>query len=351
MATLQDVPALLNRAIRTGTNLHLTGEPGIGKTSVIEQCVQKIRDTDKDFWFDTIYTPSLSPIYFVAMIPDHETESLKAYKNDKLPNAFDTPDMRGVLFLGERDNADPATNKALQKYINNEDMGGLRKPVGVIVVSDSNDVSHRSGAVQQSLALLSRSRVVSVDVDPNVTLKHFGNIGVHPMVQAYLSLRKEHVSTFDKLMASREYKVWANPRSWVRVSDGLADAEAYGEKLSAEEIIGDVGEGVGREFTAFLHAAMNLVSYDEIVANPKAATKPENLSDVYAIVAMLSATVKSEHMDAVKTYVSRWNLEVQILFLRLLTSSQGSHAKTASQTSAYRDWVTEKDIRTALLSG
>lgn len=351
MATLDQVPSLLHRAIRTGTNLHLTGEPGIGKTSVIEQCIAKIRETKPAFWFETIYTPSLSPIDFVAMIPDHDTASLRAYKNDKLPNAFDTPELEGVLFLGERDNADPATNKALQKYINNEDMGGLRKPVGVIVVSDSNDISHRSGAVQQSLALLSRSRVVGVEVDPNVTLKYFGDIEVHPMVQAYLSLRKEHVSTFEALMKSREYKVWANPRAWVRVSDGLKDCDAHNETLTHEEIIGDVGEGVGREFAAFLHAARNLVSYAEIVANPNNATKPDNLSDVYAIVAMLSASVDAKDMDAVKKYICRWNMEVQILFLRLLTSSKGNHARASSQTEAYRDWLAVKEIRTALLSG
>lgn len=351
MATLDQVPALLNRAIRTGVNLHLTGEPGIGKTSVIEQCVSKIREVKPDFWFETIYTPSLSPIDFVAMIPDHGTATLRAYKNDKLPNAFDNPDLEGILFLGERDNADPATNKALQKYINNEDMGGLRKPHGVIVVSDSNDISHRSGAVQQSLALLSRSRVVGVEVDPNVTLKYFGESDAHPMVQAYLTLRKEHVSTFDALIKSREYKVWANPRAWIRVSDGLKDCDVTGETLTHEEIIGDVGEGVGREFAAFLHAACNLVSYAEIVRSPTTATKPENLSDVYAIIAMLSASVDSRDMDAVKKYVCRWNLEVQILFLRLLTFSKGNHAKAASQTQAYRDWLAVKEITTALLSG
>lgn len=349
MATLQDVPQLLNRAIRTGTNLHLTGEPGIGKTSVIEQAIAAIQKVQPDFWFETIYTPSLSPIDFVAMIPDHETESLKAYKNDKLPNAFDTPELKGVLFLGERDNADPATNKALQKYINNEDMGGLRKPVGVIVVSDSNEISHRSGAVQQSLALLSRSRVVSVQVDPNVTLKYFGDIDIDPTVQAYLSLRKEHVSTFDDLMRTREYKVWANPRSWERVSNSLKDAEAHGETLSHEEIIGDLGEGVGREFIAFLHAVRHLVTYDDIVKTPLTATKPDNLSDVYAVIAMLSASVQAGDVAAVKQYVCRYAVEVQILFLRLLTSSKGNHAKAASQTQAYRDWFTVPEIRAAIL--
>jgi hypothetical protein len=349
MATLKDIPALLTRAIRTGTNIHLTGEPGMGKTAVIEQTVAKIRQTDKEFWFDTIYTPSLSPIDFVAMIPDHGSSSLKAYKNDKLPNAYDTPNLRGVLFLGERDNADPATNKALQKYINNEDMGGLRKPKGVIVVSDSNDITHRSGAVQQSLALLSRSRVVSVSVDPDVTLAYFDTIGADASVQAYLSLRKEHVSTFDNVMKTREYKVWANPRAWERVSASIIDADAHGETLSPEEICGDLGEGVGREFCGFLHAVRQLVSYDDIVRAPEKAFRPEKLSDIYAVVAMLATSATPEHLQAIKTYVELWQPEVQVLFLRMLISKKDVRAQDISRASAFRDWINNKDLRDALV--
>lgn len=349
MATLQDIPQLVARAIRTGTNLHMVGEPGIGKTEVIEQTVDQIQEQDKDFWFGSMYTPALSPVDFTVAMPDTKSGELKTYHSDRLPNGFDTPDLRGILFLGERDNADPATNKALQKYINNEDMGGLRKPKGVIVISDSNDVGHRSGAVQQSLALLSRSRLLSIVVDPDVTLKYFGEIGINPYVQAYLSLRKEHVSTFDSVLKSREYRVWANPRAWERVSKGLNDADEHQQTLSNEEIIGDLGEAVGREFVGFMHAATKLVSYDEIIADPKKAPKPDSMSDTYAIIAMLATTVKASDLVKVRTYVERFGLEVQVLFLRLLTSSQSGNAKACASTSAYIEWFSIPDIRSAIL--
>ena len=116
MTTLHDVPAIIHRCIRTGTNLTLTGEPGIGKTSIINQVVEQIQATDKEFMLWDIYTPSLSPIDFSVPMPDTKSGKLKMYHNDLLPNAFVTPNIRGILFLGERDNADPATNKALQKY-------------------------------------------------------------------------------------------------------------------------------------------------------------------------------------------------------------------------------------------
>lgn len=348
MLTLNDVPKIVTRAVRTGTNLHLTGEPGLGKTSVIEQTVAALQQDDPNFGWWCLYTPALSPVDFSVPMPDQASGTLRMYHNDRLPNAFDTPDVRGIVFLGERDNADPATNKALQKYINNEDMGGLRKPAGVIVISDSNDIGHRSGAVQQSLALLSRSRVLPVSIDVDCTLKYFSDQGVNPYVQAYLSLRKEHVSTFEQVLKDRAYRVWANPRAWERLGNGMDDAAAHGETLTADEIIGDVGEAVGREFVAFMYAATELVSYGEIVQAPAKAAKPDKLSDVYAIVAMLAVSVVPGDMAPVRTYLERFGVEVQVLFLRLMVSSKGKNRDANCRTKAYTEWFAKPELRGAL---
>lgn len=347
--TLHELPPVITRCARTGTNLHVTGEPGCGKTRMIEQVAASLKAADPDFGLWTMYTPSLSPVDFVAMMPDTETGMLRPFHSELIPNGFSHPNLRGIVFLGERDSADPATNKVLQKYINNEDMGGLIKPKGVIVVSDSNELDHRSGAVQQSLALLSRSRVVQVRVDPDVYLKHFGEIGLNMYVQAYLSLRKEHVSTFDQVLKQRSYSVWANPRAWERLGNALDDAEAHKETLGHDEIIGDVGEGVGREFIGFLHAARDLVSYSDIAEKPKKALKPDKLSDIYAVIAMLAHSVKPEDFANVREYVERFGTEVQVLFLRLLMASKSVNKVPCTRTKAYTAWFEVPELRAAVL--
>lgn len=348
--TLNELPPIVTRCVRTGTNLHTLGEPGIGKTRMAEQVAAAFQKNDPDFGLWHLYTPSMSPVDFVAMMPDKATGKLVPYHNDKLPNAYVTPERRGIIFLGERDSADPATNKVLQKYINNEDMGGLLKPKGVIVLSDSNEVSHRSGAVQQSLALLSRSRVVKVHVDAEVYLKHFGDIGLNPFIQAYLAICKEHVSTFDQLIAKRGYEPWANPRSWERLANSMDDADAHNERLGNDEIMGDVGDAVGQQLIAFLHAARELVSYDDIVKKPKSALVPDKMSDLYAITAMLAHTVKAEHFPDVRTYVERSGNEIQILFLRLLMTSKSAQKLPCTKTQAYTSWFAKPEIRAAVCS-
>ena len=167
--------------------------------------------------------------------------------------------------------------------------------------------------------------------------------------KTYLSLRREHVSTFDQLLKARGYAVWANPRGWERLGRALDDAAAHGEKMSHEEIIGDIGEPVGREFIAFMHAAMTLVDYEQIISEPEAAPLPEKLSDVYAVVAMLSATTQARDMSNIRRYVERFAPEVQVLYLRLLVSSKGAHVKACVTNKAYTEWFSSPTLRAALL--
>ncbi len=339
MTTIQKIPAIIKRAVRTGTNVHLIGHPGIGKTQIIEQTVRDIQTDDPNFKLFVVYTPAMSPLDFVAVVPDMVEKTLDHFHNSSLPNRYVTPDMKGILFLGERDNADPATNKALLKYTNNEDMGGLQKPEGVIVVSDSNCIGHKSGVNQQPLSLVSRSRNLNVECDPDEFLKHLSAIGGHPTVQAYLLLRREHVDTFAKTLESRHYGSWANPRAWVRLSNALIDADSMSEEFTEEEIIGDIGEAVGREFIGFMTATRTLVSMDKILKSPAKAKKPEKMADVYAVIAMVASNSKPDNMDPIIEYVKRFDLEVHVLYLRLLSSNKTVNRHEIANTKAYKTWL------------
>ena len=350
MTSVQKIPAIISRAVRTGTNVLLTGNPGIGKTMIIEQTVRDIQKTDADFKLWTLYTPAMSPLDIMAVVPDLETKMLEHYYNATLPNRYDDPNVRGIVFLGEQNNADPATNKVLQKYVNNEDMGGFQKPAGVIIVSDSNSLKHKSGVVQQSLALLSRSRHIEVEVCVEGYLEHLATIGASQYVQAYLSIAMHHVDNFAKHLETRTYGVWANPRSWVRVSEALLDAETNKEELTDSEIIGDIGEAVGKEFIGFLKAARTLVSYDEIVKDPVKATTPQIMSDTYAVIAMLATATKAEDLRKVRTYTERFGIEVQVLYHKLLASSSSGNRDAVARTPEYRTWFREnKELTSAIL--
>lgn len=342
MTSINMMPAIIKRAVRTQVNVHFTGNPGIGKTSIIEQTVEEIRKKDKEFKLWCMYTPAMTPLDFSAVVPNIKEKSLNTMHNDRLPNAYDDPEQRGILFLGESWNADQDTNKCLQKYVNNEDMGGLRKPLGVIVVSDSNDIGHKSGVVNQSLALLSRSRLISVHCDKSSTLKHFEARSVDSSIMAFLTARPELIDNFERILESRTHSTWANPRSWMRLSTSLKDAEDCKETLTEEEIIGDVGESAGREFIAFRYAMRNLVRYEDIVDDPKEAEVPEKISDKYAVMAMLAESAKFKDFGKVSVYVDRYDQELQVLYMKLIHKSRNPDTHKITNSRDFIEWIKTK---------
>ena len=46
--TLHELPPVVARCVRTGTNLHVTGEPGIGKTRMLEQVAAALKAQEAD---------------------------------------------------------------------------------------------------------------------------------------------------------------------------------------------------------------------------------------------------------------------------------------------------------------
>ncbi len=97
-----------------------------------------------------------------------------------------------------------------------------------------------------------------------------------------------------------------------------------------------------------MHAAKELVSYGDIVADPKKAHKPDKLSDVYAIIAMLAVSALPKDLPNIRTYVERFNVEVEVLFLRLLVQSKSKHRDANLRTEAYTGWYGKKELRAAI---
>jgi hypothetical protein len=64
---------------------------------------------------------------------------------------------------------------------------------------------------------------------------------------------------------------------------------------------------------------------------------------------MLSATTQAKDLANVRQYVERFGAEVQVLFLRLLTTSKGSHKEACFKSKAYTDWFSKPEMRAALL--
>jgi hypothetical protein len=129
--------------------LSYSSQPGIGKTDTINAAAETMKKRVDGFKLIHIDVPSMSPTDIGATMPNRETGLLEFFCNAMLPNFYVDPNWTGIINFGEILNTDPTTLKLMQKYDNGEDINGrLRKPVGAVIIADSNRIIDKSGVVR-----------------------------------------------------------------------------------------------------------------------------------------------------------------------------------------------------------
>lgn len=327
--SLKELPELLNIAYAANINVYLTGRPGIGKTQTIEAFAAAQREENPQFQMRYFYAPSMSPMDIQATAPDAESGNLKFFNNEALPNAYTDPDMEGVIFFGELPNADQTTTKLLQKYINNEDMNGvLRKPEKMRVIADGNRLEDRSGSMQQGLAFMQRFLHLIVEPRAQDSLDYMMDRNWYPDVVGFL---KENPSLIDKYEEAFTGKgndgdearrgVWANMRSWERVSKIESMCEARGTDAPISLLQGCVGTGPATQYFAYKTVLKRLATKDEVIADPANVPLPDELSEQYTMTYMVALRINENEISQALVFFQRLPVEMLCTALKLLAMS------------------------------
>lgn len=372
MATkLKELPPVLVRSYLAGVNTFLRGKPAIGKTCTILAFAEQMKKRVPDFRVWQMYAPTMSPMDIQASAPDYETGLLRLFNNVALPNGYTDPDAKGVVFFGELPNTDPATTKLLQKYINGEDMSGvLVKPKGVVIIADGNRIEDKSSVQQQGRAFLSRFEQLEAYTDATDNMEFAAKNAWHPSVQTFFKDNPTCIDNYDEVFetsaAARQRSqnakqsngndqqaeegklgIWANMRSWERISKKEYIADDLKSPLSLSEIIGNVGSGVGAAYQA--HKAMlgTLASFDEIMADPDHVKLPTAMDEMYALSMVVALRCSEDQMTQVHTFGSRMPLELQAAILRNMSVRKGFNL---AGTDAYGKWISDPKL-TSLLNG
>ena len=368
---LNSLSSVLVRNYLAGVNTFVRGKPAIGKTQTINAFVEQIRKKIPDFKCWTFYAPTMSPMDIQASAPNYETHKLELFNNSALPNAYDTPDAKGVVFLGELPNADPATSKLLQKYINGEDMSGvLRKPDGVHIIADGNRIEDKSGVQQQGRAFMSRMEQLEVFVEAQDNLDYAAKCGWHPTVQLFfkdnLALIDNYDEVFETSAAAAQRSaaakqangnnaqaeegklgIWANMRAWERISKKEYIADELGVSVTLAEVAGNVGAGVAAAYEAHKKVIGALPAFEKVMASPDKAPLPKRLDEVYQMAVIIALKCTEAQLKAVKVYAERMPLELQAVVLRTLSTRKGFSIAT---TPEFKDWISNAEL-TSLIAG
>jgi hypothetical protein len=368
MSTLhiKQLPRAIALSYQAGTNLLLTSKPATGKSETTFKTAQTMAERIEGFGYWPFDVGTANPNDVAAYMPNMETGKLQVFANSVLPNAYDNPDTKGIVFIDEVMNGDPATVKVFQKYINGEDISGkLRKPVGVIIIAASNRMMDKAGAMQQSRAFMSRIEQLEIYSDAGHNLHFMDDDSWWPVLRKFLEKFPDLIDNYETVFNVDEDKkkrttdevaeqgeegkrgVWANMRSWKRISKLEYAAQLLHIPLDACRITSNVGKAVGTQYNTYRAMFDKIASVEEILKDPKGVEIPKKIDELFVMVCMLSQLVKATEMKPAATFVDRLQGDMRALAIRrMVKRSQKNRAEfDIGATKEYHAWMKDPSIQ------
>jgi len=323
-----------------GTAVSMVGPPGGGKSSVIENEIREILSTKygEEFGFHCSLAPTLdAPDYKGFLIPSKDTDGTPTSyftRSPELPSKeYLRAHPRGIYLVDELSSAEMLTQKALASVLLSKQFGNERLPPGWQVWAASNRMSDRAGVVRQPSHIRNRVREIELENDAVSWAVWAEKHGIHPLIIAWA---KQHptiafcneVPATDRPFSSARSVTSAAKLLQVgmeRDEDGkLIDLEIPTDPLRLQMVMGDIGEGAASDLFGFLKIWDQLPTLDEIMADPKNAKCPKDLSAGWAAGQMCIHYAKAGNIDKLWQYTERLPREVQVSMAKSLLERSGS---------------------------
>jgi hypothetical protein len=305
-------------AIQAGVPVHVIGEPGTGKTSVIERAlapalgvpcetlIASIRDTT-----DFGGLPYMTDTHGVKLAPPEWAQRLVKMG-------------KGIAFFDEITTAPPAVQAALLRVILDRWVGDVKLPDSISMVAASNPIESAAGGNELAAPLANRFCHIRWSVDVKGWIEGMlngfaaprfpmvpddwrdGIIHTRPIVAGFIQSKAQALLVLPKTESDMG-KAWPSPRTWDMVSKLMAANNAAGAGTDTEIALvsGCVGEGMGLEFLHWRNA-LDLPNPEDLIAQPSKFVVPERGDQTFTILASVASCVVA---NMTKTrYLNAWQI-------------------------------------------
>lgn len=317
----------------SGTALHLIGPPGVGKSDVVknELCQALAAHFGENFGYHDVVVPTLdAPDFRGFLIPTKDAHGKPTSfftRSAVMPSEeYLEAHPRGIMFLDERNQSDPLTQKSLAPVVLSKRFGENHLPKGWWVISASNRQQDGSGVAKALKHMVNRER--SIAIEPNVLAWSIWAEmrGIHPMMIAFAKTRPAVV--FSEAVP-KEDAPFCTPRSFVSAAgllgraagtdkDGNPNMKIPNDAVRMGFVSGDIGDKAAAELFAYLKVADELPTIEEIMAAPQTCKCPKDLSAAYAALQMTIHFVNPTNVDKLWTFAERFPKELQVSAARSL---------------------------------
>jgi hypothetical protein len=216
-----------------------------------------------------------------------------------------------LLFLDEITSATKPVQAAAYKLILDRMVGSYKLHPYVAIVAAGNKATDKAVVSQMSTALQSRLIHYEMNVDSTQWIEHATREGFDHRIVGFIGYMPNRLMDF---RPDHQDKTFPCPRTWEFLSRLIKGHDVTEDH--AARVSGAIGEGVATEFITFAQEYDRLPRIDAIVAAPKTIAVPKEMSTKFATISMLVEHINKKNIEPVLDYVTRFDLELQILFFR-----------------------------------
>jgi len=323
---------LANPNGRDATNIigMVMGGSGSGKSTMIKDIGVKL-STDTMSWVTYILSLAqmdAAEIAGVIFMQDGEAARSKPFWLVHLEK-LSKDNHAVILFLDELPQAPVSNMNVAAQLVYERRIGEYRLPDNVVMVCAGNKKSERAGTNNIPWHLVERLLFLDVEVDVDDAVSYLSSVGVNSVITGFMRYRPELL-----LKVDRDNNQGSSPRAYERLNTilnmNLNDVD------KREAVASLVGDGICAEFYGFMKVHNELVSFEDIVANPMSAKISEDPAVNYALSSLISSKVNEKNIGAVLQYLNRLPHQE---FAVLTMKDAISRTPSIKSTKEFRAWA------------
>lgn len=212
----------------------LIGPPGIGKTAIMEQIAAECGVGLVAYTMTHHTRQSAIGLPFLEQKTYQGKEySITRYTMSEIvASLYDymeaTGKRTGILFLDEINCVSETLMPVMLQFLQNKTFGNHPLPEGWVIVAAGNPPEYNQSVRELDTVTLDRVKRMTIDADLSIFREYAASHGIHPAVQAYLTLHPEH---FYVVKQDGMETRFVTARGWEDLSCILLSYEAIGEEV------------------------------------------------------------------------------------------------------------------------
>ena len=311
---------------------YISSSPGCGKSCLAQDLATKFKLKLIDLRLSQLDPTDLNGFGTI-------TEGIAQYVPFNIFPLENTPIPKNkngwLLFLDELPSAPLSVQAASFKLVLDHMVGQHTLHSKTAIMAAGN--LSTDNAIVNKISTPMQSRLIHLELmsDPEEWLK-WGNLNnIDYRILSYIYAVPDNLHKFDP---NHNDKTFACERTWEFASKILSVIGSDDLRKHIPVLAGTLGEGVAREFVAYVQTLIDLPDIKEILANPYKAKLNTAPGLLYATAQMLTRYTNEKNIDKILIYTSRMPFEFETITMQNVLQKN----KKLRNNTTVKKWLIEK---------